>query len=570
MKKILLMGNPNVGKSAIFTRLTGVRVITSNYPGTTVEFTRGYMNLGNEKVEIIDVPGTYTLQPTCKAEEVAVEMLKEGDIVVNVIDSTNLERNLGLTLQLLRTGISLIVVLNFWDETKHKGIDIDIKKLEDILGIPVVATNAITGEGIKNLVDRLSEARAGNYRYEDEKKWEEIGRLVAQVQTLHHRHHLFREFLADACINPVTGIPILLGVSYISFRAIRFIGEGIIVNLTGPLFEKIWGPLMTGLSNFLGAKSFIHNILIGHLIDGRIDFMQSFGLLTTGLYVEFVAILPYIFAFYLILGILEDIGYLPRMGVLLDRLMHIAGLHGMSFIPMLLGFGCKVPGVLACRTMETRKERFITATLMCMTIPCASQTAMIVALIGKYGPGGIFIVSGVLFIIWVVAGVLLRRYVSGESPEMFTEMPPYRIPYISAILKKVWMRILNFFQEAFVLVLGGILIVNLLYSLKILEMLGKFTGNFMTKLFGLPPEAIGAILVGFLRKDVAVGMLVPLNLSFKQLIISSILLTITFPCAATFSILLKELGTRDMAKSTLIMIGAAFIVGIILNTFLKF
>jgi len=568
MKKILLMGNPNVGKSAIFTRLTGVKVIASNYPGTTVEFTRGYMKLGEEKTEIIDVPGTYTLEPTCKAEEVAVEMLKEGDIAVNVLDSTNLERNLGLTPQLLRTGIPMVAVLNFWDETKHKGIDIDIKKLEGILGVPVVTTNAVTGEGIKNLVDKLSEAREGNYKYEDEKKWEEIGKLVARVQFLHHRHHRFREFLADACINPITGIPIVIGIFYISFMALRFIGEGIITSLTEPLFEKIWGPLMLRLSGFLGMKGFIHDVLIGHLINGKIDFMQSFGLLTTGLYVEFAAILPYIFAFYLILGILEDIGYLPRIGVLLDRVMHVVGLHGMGFIPMLLGFGCKVPGVLACRTMETKKEKFIAATLMCMTIPCASQTAMIAVLLGRHGPKGLFIVFGTLAFIWITAGALMSKFVPGECPEMFSEMPPYRVPYISAILKKLWMRILNFFQEAFPFVLLGILAVNLLYSLKILEMIGSAAGNFMTKVFGLPAQAIGAVLVGFLRKDVAVGMLIPLNLSLKQLIIACVLLTITFPCAATFSILLKELGIKDMAKSTLIMIATAFIIGIALNLML--
>ncbi|MFQ6003060.1 MAG: FeoB small GTPase domain-containing protein, partial [Candidatus Zixiibacteriota bacterium] len=125
MRKVLLMGNPNVGKSVIFSRFTGVNVIASNYPGTTVEYTRGYMRLGDEKVEVIDVPGTYTLEPTSKAEEVAVEMLKEGDRVINVVDATNLERNLNLTLQLLNNGKPVVVALNLWDETRHIGIFID-------------------------------------------------------------------------------------------------------------------------------------------------------------------------------------------------------------------------------------------------------------------------------------------------------------------------------------------------------------------------------------------------------------------------------------------------------------
>ncbi|MDI6889158.1 MAG: FeoB small GTPase domain-containing protein [Methanocellales archaeon] len=153
--KLLLMGNPNVGKSAIFSRLTGVNVIVSNYPGTTVELKKGAMKLGDQWAEVIDVPGTYTLEPISRAEEVAVEMLKKGDVVINVVDATNLERSLYLTLQLLERKTPVIVALNMWDEAKHKGIVIDVEKLEKLLGVPVAPTVAITGEGIKELVSRL-------------------------------------------------------------------------------------------------------------------------------------------------------------------------------------------------------------------------------------------------------------------------------------------------------------------------------------------------------------------------------------------------------------------------------
>lgn len=155
--KILLMGNPNVGKSAVFSRLTGVNVIVSNYPGTTVEFKKGTMKFGDQWAEVIDVPGTYTLEPISKAEEVAVEMLKKGDLIINVVDATNLERSLYLTLQLLEIKTPVIIALNVWDEAKHKGIIIDVEKLEKLLGVPVAPTVAITGEGIKELVSRLPE-----------------------------------------------------------------------------------------------------------------------------------------------------------------------------------------------------------------------------------------------------------------------------------------------------------------------------------------------------------------------------------------------------------------------------
>ena len=147
MMRILLVGNPNVGKSALFSRLTGTRIIASNYPGTTVGFTKGYLNLGEERAELIDVPGNYTLEPSSKAEEVAVEMLKNGDLVINVVDATNLERNLNLTLQLLERQTPVIVALNMWDDTKHRGINVDVAKLEELLGVPVVPTVGVTGQG---------------------------------------------------------------------------------------------------------------------------------------------------------------------------------------------------------------------------------------------------------------------------------------------------------------------------------------------------------------------------------------------------------------------------------------
>ena len=152
------MGNPNIGKSALFSRLTGVNVIVSNYPGTTVEFKKGKMRLGDQWAEVIDVPGAYTLEPNNKAEEIATGMLKDGDIVINVVDATNLERNLYLTLQLLEKKIPMIIALNVWDDAKHKGILIDAEKLEKLLNTPVVPTVAITGEGINELVSRLPEA----------------------------------------------------------------------------------------------------------------------------------------------------------------------------------------------------------------------------------------------------------------------------------------------------------------------------------------------------------------------------------------------------------------------------
>jgi len=573
MRKVLLMGSPNVGKSVVFSRLTGVNVISSNYPGTTVEFSKGYMRIGNEKVEVIDVPGTYSLEPTSKAEQIAVKILQDSivsqnGIVVNIVDGTNLERNLNLTLQLLKKNIPVIVDLNFWDETKHLGVSINVGELEKILNVPVVPTCAVTGEGIKELVDRLLEAKAMTYDYPEEEKWHEIGKIIERVQKVRHRHHTLLERIADASIRPLTGIPIALGVVYIAFKLIRFIGEGLIGYVFEPIFEKLWAPLMMNLSSILGSGGFIHDILIGKIFAGKIEFFESFGILTTGLFVPFAAVLPYVFAFYLVLSFFEDSGYLPRLGVLADKMMHQVGLHGLGIISMLLGLGCNVPGALATRVMETERERFISATLMAIAVPCIAQIAMIVGLVGKYGAKALMLVFGTLFLVWLVIGILMNRLLKGESPEIFVEIPPYRIPYFGALAKKLWMRVKGFLKEAIPFMLLGVFIVNILYSLGIIDFLSKLAGPVIKNILGLPSGAVASLLVGFLRKDVAVGMLVPLGLTLKQLVIASVVLAMYFPCAATFAVLVKELGVRDMAKSAVIMIFSAILVGGVLNLIL--
>jgi len=575
VKRILLMGNPNVGKSVVFSRLTGVKVITSNYPGTTVEFAQGTMHIDHEDVQVVDLPGTYTLEPTTRAEEVAVKMLddtfaenKKHTVVVNIMDATNLERSLNLTLQLIKRRVPVIAALNLWDETKHTGINIDIQKLEEMLGIPCVSTVAVTGEGIKELVDWTKDARISNLEYEYKERWHLIGDIVQSVQTLTHRHHTFLERLGDASATPWGGIPIALGVLFATFHVVRFIGEWLIGNVGEPVFEKLWAPLMLKLSGLLGSEGFVHDILIGRLVEGNIDFGESFGILTTGLFVPFAAVLPYVFAFYLVLSVLEDSGYLPRLAVLVDNVMHRLGVHGFAIIPFLLGFGCNVPGALATRIMETKRERFIAATLMVIAIPCAGLTAMIFGLVGKYGPSGMVPVFATLFVVWLALGIILNRTMKGHAPELFLEIPPYRLPYLGALYKKILTRISWFLKEAVPWVLFGVFLINVLYTLGIIEFIGRIVQPVVSGIFGLPAGAVAALVIGFLRKDIAVGMLIPLHLTLKQLIIACVVLTMYFPCAATFAVFIKEFGIKDMLKATLIMIFSTLIVGGILNLIL--
>ncbi len=568
MKKILLMGNPNTGKSTVFNRLTGTNVIISNYPGTTVDFTQGKMRIGEEEMMVIDVPGTYSLDPNDEAQKVAMKMFKEGDLVINVVDATGLEKSLNLTMQLIKERKPLMVAINFWDEAKHKGISIDAQKLEKILGIPCVPTCAVTGEGIKELTERLKEAKPPQFDYENKEKWHVIGDIINHTQDLRHRHHTLGERLGDISVIPAFGIPLALVVLFIAFKIVRFIGEGLIGYVFEPGFEKLWTPLMLRLSALLGSGGFIHNILIGNLIEGEIDYGQSFGLLTTGIFVPIGAVLPYVFGFYIMLSVLEDCGYLPRLAVLVDGLMHHLGIHGFAIIPMMLGLGCNVPGILSTRILETKRERFIAATLLSIAVPCAALQAMIVGLMGKDVVVGLTVAYGTLLVVWVVLGLLMAHLVRGESLEIFVEIPPYRRPYIRDLLKKIWIRIRWFIKEAIPFVLLGVFIVNILYILGIIQFVGKYTAPVISGTFGLPKEAVGALLVGFLRKDVAVGMLAPLALTLKQRIIASVVLTMYFPCVATFATLIRELGPIDMLKATAIMLASVLIVGRILNLIL--
>jgi len=566
IKKILLLGNPNVGKSVIFSRLTGTYVIASNYPGTTVEFSRGYTRLNGAKVEVIDVPGTYTLEPTTTAEEVAVKILETAikekeSVVIQVIDATNLERNLYLTLQLLNRDIPLIIALNLWDEAKHTGIAIDYKKLEEILGVPVVPTVAVTGEGIRELKERIKEARKG--RYEITERWQEIGKIVAEVQKVSHRHHTFLEKLSDLTIQPETGLPLALIFLYLTFFSVRFLGENLTNYILDPLFHKIYLPILVKISQPM--PQFLSELFLGKTVEP----LAGFGLLTTGLYIPFVVVLPYLFAFYLILSFWEDIGYLPHLATLLDTFLHRLGVHGYSSVPIILGFGCKVPALLATRILERNREKIITAVLIMMMAPCLPQTTMIISLLAPYGQGYLFLVFGLLFFLSLSASFLLSKILPGETLELFLEIPPYRRPVFSLLLRKMWIRLKGFLKEAVPLIFIGVFICSLLELIGAMELISRFLGKPVVAILGLPERTIGVIMTGLLRKDVAIGLLAPLSLTPKELVIASIFLTLYLPCLATIFVMGKELGIKNLAKVSAIQLFFGFLISFLLKNILR-
>lgn len=569
-KKLLLVGNPNVGKSVFFTRITGVHAMSSNYPGTTVGFIEGMLRRKGEEWRVIDVPGAYTLSPTNEAEEVALRMVEEGaDGVILVLDATALERNLFLAFQVMERRLPVIIALNMVDEARHKGIDIDTRLLEDLLGVPVVSTVAVTGEGISSLLDRLPEARPGVLpSLSREERWSSIGKLAGQVQKVRHRHHTLLDKLEDASVNSFWGIVIGILVIAGSFTVIRYVGETLINGVLDPLFQKFWLPVLIRVSAILGGGGTLHDLVVGKLIHGGIHFEESFGLLSTGLYVPLVMVLPYVFSFYAVLSFLEDFGYLPRLAVIFDALLHRMGLHGFAIVPSLLGLGCNVPGVLATRVLDSPRERFIAATLISVAVPCAGLQAMILGTVGRTGLFYLLTVYGTLLAAWIVLGRVLHILLPGFSPELIVEIPPYRIPSPKALGMKLWVRIRGFFLEAVPLVLCGILFISVLDATGMTKLFSMALAPVFQGILGLPPEAAGPIILGILRKDIAAGMLGALGLPPGQLAVATVVLSMTFPCMATFVVLWRELGGRRLAASMGIMSASALLAGAAVRLFL--
>ena len=561
------MGNPNVGKSVIFSRLTGIEVVSANYPGTTIEYTEGRMKLGEKMATLIDPPGVYSLEPTSKVEEVTGQILAQGaDVVVNVIDSTNLERNLNLTLQLLEKGLPTVVALNLWDVATRKGIEINTTILAEELGVDVVATVAVSGQGIYDLVEAIGNAKIPppvHFESSDQ-RWARIGEIAEKSQKVLHRHPSLLDRLEDISLKPLTGIPIAILLLYLSFSLVIEIGETLQRNVTDPFFIA-YSEFITELVHQYVSSELLREILVG----SSPELLKSFGILTTGLYIPLGIVLPFLIPFYLLLGMLEDIGYLPRLSVILDAFMHRIGLHGAAILPCVLGMGCSVPAVLSVRILESAKQRYLAATLMTMAIPCASQSAMIFGILAPYGLGYIFIVYATLFLTFVVTGYILHRFIGGESPEIFLEIPPYRMPNPKALLKKTFIRVREFLKEAVPYIGVGMIIMNFFYLTGLMHLIGEELKPIVSGLLGLPSDAATALIIGFLRKDVGIGMFAPLDMSPVQYVIAAVVLAMYMPCVATFMVMLKELGVSGTAKSVALRLVAALVVGSALNFILS-
>lgn len=535
---ILLMGNPNVGKSVIFSKLTGVNVEISNFTGTTVDYTVGNINFPGLKGQLIDVPGTYSLESTSEAEDVAVKLVNDGaDVIICVLDATHLSRNLDLALQLKEFGVPIIYCLNLLDVAERQGISIDVEKLSKELGAPVIPTVAIKNQGLRDILfttkDIVGTKVEKSKVLKNEDRWSKIDEIVAKVQTKVEKEPSFIEKLEDWTVQPWPGIPIAFLVLVISLGVVVGGGKGLRAGLLLPIVNNIIKPFLIKVVSMFIGPGILRNVLVG-----------DFGIFVIGIEWPFALILPYVFLFYIVFSFLEDSGYLPRLGVLADGLLRKLGIPGSNIITIMMGYGCAVPAIIGTRAATSYKERLMVASLISFAVPCASQTGAFISLLGDRSIPALIFIYLLSFVIMIVVGLLMNLLLKGESQPMLLEVPNLLMPDKKAFLTKLKLRMKHFLLDAEGPMLIGIVIAAIVAETGILDSLSVTISPIVVSWLGLPKEASLSLLLGIIRRELAVLPLLELNLTTLQLIVGSVVALFYLPCLSVFGVLMEEFSAK--------------------------
>jgi ferrous iron transport protein B len=594
-RRIVLVGNPNVGKSALFNALTGLRATVSNYPGTTVEVCSG-RHPGNG-AEVVDSPGLNSLLPLSEDEQVTWDLVRsvrgeDGAVVVQVADAKNLRRALLITLQLGQLEVPTVLVLNMHDEAEARGIRLDLRGLEATLGIPVRATVATRGLGIEGVTVALDAARVprNHLPLPEEVAGPALalltGRdapratppaflaryheaLLAHADAITSRHatdggsrgaHLSRR-LGRLAVHPVWGWPILAGVLWALYEFVGVFGAGTLVDLVEDgLFHGYLNPWATALFSHV-PWAFARDLFVG-----------EYGLVTMGLSYGLAIVLPIVATFFTAFALLEDSGYLPRLAVMSDRVFRLMGLNGKAVLPMVLGLGCDTMATLTTRILPTRKERVLATLLLALGVPCSAQLGVILAMLGAvpFSAAAVWFaaVAGVL----IAVGFLAARVLPGERSDFVIELPPMRLPALSNVLSKTVARVEWYLKEALPLFLVGTLVLFALDRLRLLDVVTRLGEPVVTGVLGLPAEASAAFLIGFLRRDFAATRLFDLSrgggLDVVQLVVAMVTITLFIPCIANVFMIAKERGWRTAGAMAAFIFPLAFAVGGLVRVFM--
>lgn len=642
--KVAIIGSPNVGKSVVFNALCGQYVTVSNYPGTTVEVSRGKSLINHTECEVIDTPGLYSLLPITEEERVAQRILlrESPQVVVQIIDAKNLERMLPMTLQLIEASLPLILVLNMMDEAEKEGVLIDGVRLSTELGVDVIPAVATEGKGIRELEQKIAEFLAKpaspsplRVRYTERvevalekiasrassalravktglratallllQNDEEIVRVVRNhapavfpnvqklvdelnaemaepinyhiaVRLRDEAHRIaskvvtereiasgFAERLSRLMIRPLTGLPILFVVLYLGlYKFVGSFGAGTVVDfLEGTLFEERINPLMVKLFGHIVPWQILRDLFVG-----------EYGVLTLGVRYAVALILPVVTFFFIVFAIIEDTGYLPRLALLVDRTFKKIGLSGRAVIPMVLGLGCDTMATMVTRTLPTKRERVIATLLLALAVPCSAQLGVILALL-EGRPGATLIWAGVVVLVFLLIGYLTAKILPGERASFYMEVPPLRLPQLSNVLIKTYVRVKWYFRE----------VLPLFLLASVLIWVGQLTGLFDLLVMllrkpvgwiGLPDKAAEIFLFGFFRRDYGAAGLYDLNkqsvLDGVQLVVACVALTLFLPCIAQFLMNVKERGWKTGVGISVFILFFSFAVAFVLNVVLR-
>ena len=554
---IALAGNPNVGKSVIFNQLTGEKQHVANWPGKTVEKFEGRLEFLGRKIDIFDLPGTYSLSALSQEEEIARDFIKNKrpDVVINVVDAASLEQNLFLTLQLIELGANVVIALNMVDVAREKGREIDAKKLSKLLGVPVVPTIATHGKGIQQLMIESINAVSRNRRTKASfpksisKRYAYIHSIVKKCQMERKVDRTLTEKLDDILLHRHLGY---------FFLAITLLLMFFLVFKLGDIISE---HTMDVVEYFMES--------IPHELSSHALFVFFWKAVVEGIIAGITIAIPYLLPFYIFFAILEASGYLPRIAFLTDGLMHKIGLHGKAFLPMFLGYGCSVPACIGCRIMESENQRFLTAFLATM-VPCAARSVIILGVVGAFlgFEWAIGIYAFNLLVIFML-GFLVSKFVIKKPVGLIMNMPSYKMPDIETIIRHALLQIRHYIAVAFPIIILSTFLINTLDFFGLLGYLSGFLSPVTVGLLGLPSIVGITLIVGFLRKELAVILLAALLgtenfgevLSPLQMVVFAIVSIFYIPCAATIATLVKEFGWRKALFVTVFEIIFAIFLG---------
>jgi len=629
-----LAGNANVGKSVIFNQLTGLHQHVGNWPGKTVERAEGTLVFEGKEIEILDLPGIYSLSTYSIEERVSREYIavEQPDVIINVVDAGALERNLAFTVQLMELELRLVLAINQIDVAENKGIIIDAEELSKQLGVPALPTVAVKGTGLTDLVATavrmVGEPPSKPMLYGDEieESLETIKGKI-EVQTPYPARWVAIKLLERD--DEIEGIiydaqPELVGTvnqertklesahghdfgsviaserfalaHRIANNASRHvepqknIGKRIEDAASHPILGYVM-MIISVLTVFYAIFSFgdwLAGVIDGFFAVVNTVYFNALGeswattffwnAIVDGFIGGMVVAIPYIGPFYLVLSLLEDSGYLARVAYLMDSAMHTIGLHGKGFIPVMLGFGCNVPAVLGARIMETERERLICA-FVASLVPCAARSIVIMGLVATYvGFKWAVLLYVIDFMLIFVLGRIAYKVAPDEPVGLIMEMPGFRLPSLSTTGVRTWFKLKGFIYEALPIMVAGNFVVQVASMIGLLDVVEGLMSPITVGWLGLPAMTGVVLIFGVLRKELTLILLGSLagTMDFSafltpvQMMVFAFVVMVYVPCISTIAALVKEFGYTKAGIISAVEILVAVVLGGVLFRVLPF